>query len=51
LGDREQTFRWLDAALTERSRELAVIIIGRQLDPFRSDPRYRAILAKMGLPE
>ena len=51
LGDKEQTFRWLEAALTERSRELAVFIIGRQLDPFRSDPRFKSILRGMNLPE
>jgi serine/threonine protein kinase/Tfp pilus assembly protein PilF len=51
LGDKEQTLRWLETAVTERSRGLVFIKIVPELDPFRSDPRYRAILLRMGLPE
>ena len=49
LGDAEQTFHWLETAVSERSGRLEVIKSQPELDPFRSDPRYRAILAKMGL--
>jgi TolB-like protein len=51
LGAKEKTLRWLETALAERSRHLALIKIVPDLDPFRSDPRYLAILRRMGLPE
>ena len=51
LGDKEQTFRWLDTGLAERSRGMRIIKVHPALDPFRSDSRYRAILQRMGLPE
>jgi len=51
LGDEEQTLHWLETALAERSRGLQIIKIVSELGPFRSDPRYLAILRKMGLPE
>jgi len=51
LGNKEQTLRWLETAVTERSRGLDTIKIVPELDQFRADPRYRAVLRRMGLPE
>jgi tetratricopeptide (TPR) repeat protein len=51
LGDKDQTFRWLDTSLAGRTRGLAIIIIGRKLDPFRSDPRFKSILRGMNFPQ
>ena len=51
IGDKEQTLHWLDVAVGERSRSLQVIKIVRELDPFRSDPRFQSILRRMNLPE
>jgi Tfp pilus assembly protein PilF len=48
-GDKEQTFAWLQKAAAERSGGLQVIKIARPLDPWRSDPRYVAIVKGMGL--
>jgi len=50
LGDKEQTLHWLEIAVAERSRALQLITVVHELDPFRSAPRYLAILRKMGLP-
>jgi hypothetical protein len=50
LGDTENTFRWLDAALKEQAQGLQYIKVTRELDSLRPDPRYRAILQQMGLP-
>lgn len=51
LGNKEQTLRWLETALAERARGLIFIKVIPELDPFHSEPRYKAVLAKMGLPE
>jgi eukaryotic-like serine/threonine-protein kinase len=50
-GDRDNTFRWLDEAVKERTRGLQYIKVTPELDSFHSDPRYRAILMSIGLPE
>jgi hypothetical protein len=49
-GNKEQTFAWLQKAAAERSSSLQLIKIIRPLDPWRTDPRYEAILKGMGLP-
>jgi serine/threonine protein kinase/Tfp pilus assembly protein PilF len=51
LGDKAQTFAWLDKAVAEKSGALEVIKVVRPLDPFRSDPRYIELLKRMGLPQ
>jgi len=50
LGDKEQTFIWLDKALAEKSGGLEPVKIVRALDQWHSDPRYVDLLKKMGLP-
>ncbi len=51
IGDRQQTFRWLEKAYAEKARALHVVEVVAPLDPFRSDPRYVELLKKMGLPQ
>ena len=50
LGDRDRAFQWLDQAYDERSNRLAYL--GREpvWDDLRSDPRFAALLARIGLP-
>ena len=49
LGDKEQTFAWLDKALAEKSGALQSIKVVPALDKWHSDPRYVEVLKKMGL--
>ena len=51
LGDKEQTFAWLDKALAEKASGLEDVKIARDLDQWHSDPRYIELLKKMGLPQ
>jgi tetratricopeptide (TPR) repeat protein len=51
LGDKEQTFAWLDKALAEKSADLEPVKIARPLEQWHSDPRYIALLKNMGLPQ
>ena len=51
LGDKEQTFAWLDKARAEKSGQLQNIKVVRSLDPWHSDPRYLDLLKQLGLPQ
>src|SRR5579864_3228818 len=51
LGDKEQTFAWLDKARAEKSGQLENIKVVRDLEQWHEDPRYIALLNKLGLPE
>ena len=49
LGDREQAFRWLDQAAAERSFHLIHLTVRPELDPLRPDPRFKALVVRLGL--
>ena len=51
LGDKEQTFAWLDKARAEKSSELENIKIVRPLEQWHNDPRYTGLLKQLGLPQ
>ncbi len=51
-GDKEEAFRWLDAALREHNDGLiSNLKTDFTLDSLRSDPRYADLLRKTGLPQ
>jgi TolB-like protein/tetratricopeptide (TPR) repeat protein len=49
LGDRERAFRWLDQAASERSFHLIYLKVWPELDPLRPDPRFKALILRLGL--
>jgi DNA-binding winged helix-turn-helix (wHTH) protein/TolB-like protein/Tfp pilus assembly protein PilF len=49
LGDREQAFRWLGQAEAERSFHLIYLKVWPELDPLRADPRFKALVLRLGL--
>jgi eukaryotic-like serine/threonine-protein kinase len=49
VGDKEQTFAWLDKAAAEKSGGLEDIKVRPVMDPWRSDPRYLDLLKRIGL--
>jgi tetratricopeptide (TPR) repeat protein len=51
LGEKDQAFFWLEKAYAEKSDDLEWIKVNRSADALRSDPRYAALLKKMGLPQ
>jgi tetratricopeptide (TPR) repeat protein len=52
LGDKNQTFAWLDKAYQVRSRMLAHgLKVNPVWDPLRTDPRFAELLRRVGLPE
>jgi TolB-like protein/Tfp pilus assembly protein PilF len=50
LGDRDQALAWLDKAYDERSDYMPYLGLEPMLDPLRSDPRFGALVRRVGLP-
>ena len=51
MGDKDRAFEWLGQAYDQRSDEVAWIKAEPRMDPLRSDPRYKELLLRLGLPE
>jgi tetratricopeptide (TPR) repeat protein len=51
LGDKDEAFAWLDKAYAERSEYLVYLPTEPIADPLRSDPRFPALLQRLGLKE
>ncbi len=49
LGDVDDAFRWLDVAVEERATGLMFLRVHPRLDRIRQDPRYKALVRKVGL--
>jgi len=49
LGEKDEGFKWLDKSYEERDSTLLEIKVDPGLDSVRSDPRFTALLKKMGL--
>src|SRR2546425_282803 len=49
LGHNEQALRWLQAAYEERSEWLPFVAPSAIFDPLRPDPRFRALMRRIGI--
>jgi Flp pilus assembly protein TadD len=49
LGDKESAFAWLQKAADRGQADLVSLKIEPDFDPLRSDPRYAALLRRVGL--
>jgi serine/threonine protein kinase/tetratricopeptide (TPR) repeat protein len=49
LGNKDEAFRWLEAAAGERAGSMQSFKVDPPLDPIRSDPRYNALLKRLNL--
>jgi serine/threonine-protein kinase len=49
LGDIDETFEWLERAITEHASGLILLRAHPRFDPIRGDPRYWPIVKRVGL--
>jgi hypothetical protein len=49
LSDLEGLFGWLNRASEERDGSLILITAAVEFDPVREDPRFKALLDRMGV--
>jgi hypothetical protein len=49
MGDKEQAFAWLEKAYSQHSNALTILKVDPLFDPLRSDPRFQALLRRVGL--
>ena len=50
-GNRDQAFQYLEKAYSDGDNALLFVIRFPALDPLRSDPRYKDLMRRLGLPE
>ena len=48
LGDYDTAFEWLERGFEERAFGMALLGVEQSFDPLRSDPRFIALLRRMG---
>ena len=49
LGEIDEAFRWLDRGYQERGSFMAGVNVTSAYTPLHGDPRWRALLVRMGL--
>lgn len=50
LGEKEKALCWLERAYESHTRDLIYLNVMPEYDPIRNDPRFQAIVRKIGLP-
>ena len=50
LGEKDEAFQWLEKAYRERSSKLIDLKLDPDYDNLHSDPRFAALVSKIGLP-
>ena len=50
LRERDQAFAWLEKAYQERQPSLTLMDVDPLFDPLRSDPRFTALVRRVGVP-
>ena len=51
LGEKDKAFEWLERAYQQRDGGLSEVKVDLLLDRLHGDPRFKALLKKMNLPE
>ena len=51
LGDKEQAFASLEKAYADRSMVLTLLKVDPELDSLHSDPRFKDLVRRVGLPQ
>jgi hypothetical protein len=51
IGDTDAAFLWWNKACDGTAESLGFIRVNRDMDRYRSDPRYAVLLKRVGLPQ
>jgi serine/threonine-protein kinase len=51
LGNNDEAMKWLEKGYEERDFRITLISVSPEFDGLRSDPRFRELIRRMGLPE
>ncbi len=51
IGDDDETMKWMERAYEERESWMLYLNIDPRFDPLRSDPRFRSLIERVGLPQ
>jgi TolB-like protein/DNA-binding winged helix-turn-helix (wHTH) protein len=51
LGDKDNAFLWLERAFENRDFFLTFVKVDPQMEPLRSDPRFKDLLTRIGFPQ
>jgi hypothetical protein len=51
LGDKDRTLEWLDKAYAERSPTLSLLRVTPAFESVRTEPRFRLLVTRIGLPQ
>lgn len=51
LGNKDEAFKWLEIACTERAAEIVIAKTSAEFDSLRSDARFSQLLRRIGLPD
>lgn len=51
LGDRERALQRIERAAREQDLDPVLLQLDERLDPLRSEPRFRKVVERMGLPQ
>jgi TolB-like protein/DNA-binding winged helix-turn-helix (wHTH) protein/Tfp pilus assembly protein PilF len=51
IGDRERALYWIEVAFQERDGEMPYLNCDPEWDPWRSDPRFKDLVRRIGLPQ
>ena len=49
LGEADEMFSWLEKAYGQRDSNIVNLAVAPEFDAFRSDPRFAALLGRVGL--
>jgi serine/threonine-protein kinase len=49
LGERDQAFQWLEKSYHDHASRMTILQVDPFLDPLRSDPRFAALVRRVGL--
>jgi len=51
LGDKDEAFKWLQRSYDSHEADMSLVKAVPYWDPLRSDPRFKELIRRVGIPE